>query len=568
MRSPEEMSNGSSLTAESSKRHSSLLRLPSELVLNVLSFLTPLDLACVAQTCRRLLSESCDDRIWQPLVNENLRETITTPGPCSSFRDLYVAHHPRWFLPKHRIWFGDFQPSGQLLVSRYDPERGCIEAYAVGAARGSHTLSFWEKNPQVVIHSFDPVISLDLNRPVVKLHAYSSPSYTWNNSYGKEILMGAFEEEGLYSSFLHCRTLPAVAITSGTSVWPPMQFSAHSRTRNDTQDRFTSSGHRPTRFAEVSQDTFRLRKWAEYTGRRSQPQMLSFSSNAVSGALTIESPFLASAFRSSHGRERHLRVPETIHTFATLPESFYMPTRQKPWQGIWCGDYSGHGCEFLVITQPDKADERSLPEAMGWMSQWLASSRSQSEGSDSSFVSAAEDLTIAGASTVLINGDHSDEKAEGSVSSASHSSQSSNAHAPPAGDADSDDVPSGRLEAIKLTGDPHIPRGEYTFVSPDIGPAGFIRIADEAIFNGARVVRSAGHIAHRGFVEGKPIPMPLIRKPSIDLGMLTSGVFQLEAYTPSQLILISHDRIAQFWEEMGHISYYQRVDLDALSKMA
>lgn len=28
--------------------------------------------------------------------------------------------------------------------------------------------------------------------------------------------------------------------------------------------------------------------------------------------------------------------------------------------------------------------------------------------------------------------------------------------------------------------------------------------------------------------------------------------------------MISHDRLAQYWEEMGHISYYQRVDIDAL----
>ena len=30
--------------------------------------------------------------------------------------------------------------------------------------------------------------------------------------------------------------------------------------------------------------------------------------------------------------------------------------------------------------------------------------------------------------------------------------------------------------------------------------------------------------------------------------------------------MISHDRLAQFWEGFGHISYYQRVDLDALTK--
>jgi hypothetical protein len=41
-----------------------------------------------------------------------------------------------------------------------------------------------------------------------------------------------------------------------------------------------------------------------------------------------------------------------------------------------------------------------------------------------------------------------------------------------------------------------------------------------------------------------------------------------DQYTPSQLIMVSHDRLAQFWEGFGHISYYQRVDVDALMKYA
>jgi len=40
-----------------------------------------------------------------------------------------------------------------------------------------------------------------------------------------------------------------------------------------------------------------------------------------------------------------------------------------------------------------------------------------------------------------------------------------------------------------------------------------------------------------------------------------------DEYIPSQLMLVSHDRIAQYWEDFGHISFYQRVDLDALMKM-
>lgn len=68
---------------------------------------------------------------------------------------------------------------------------------------------------------------------------------------------------------------------------------------------------------------------------------------------------------------------------------------------------------------------------------------------------------------------------------------------------DPQDGPSGRLEAIKLTGDMNIPRGEYTFIAPEIGDAGLVRVADEDIFKGARFVKSAGHIAQRGFREGK-----------------------------------------------------------------
>ena len=60
----------------------------------------------------------------------------------------------------------------------------------------------------------------------------------------------------------------------------------------------------------------------------------------------------------------------------------------------------------------------------------------------------------------------------------------------------------GRIEAIKLTGDPNIPRGEYTFIAPDIGPNGLIRVATEEMFKGARIVKSVGHIAARGFREG------------------------------------------------------------------
>lgn len=46
-----------------------------------------------------------------------------------------------------------------------------------------------------------------------------------------------------------------------------------------------------------------------------------------------------------------------------------------------------------------------------------------------------------------------------------------------------------------------------------------------------------------------------------------TDTFATDRYTPSQLIMISENRLAQFWEGFGHVSYYQRVDLDALMKV-
>jgi len=63
----------------------------------------------------------------------------------------------------------------------------------------------------------------------------------------------------------------------------------------------------------------------------------------------------------------------------------------------------------------------------------------------------------------------------------------------------------GRIEAVKLTGDPNIPRGEYTFIAPDISRDGLLRVAQEEIFKGARVVRCVGHIAAAGFREGMSV---------------------------------------------------------------
>lgn len=37
-----------------------------------------------------------------------------------------------------------------------------------------------------------------------------------------------------------------------------------------------------------------------------------------------------------------------------------------------------------------------------------------------------------------------------------------------------------------------------------------------------------------------------------------------DEFIPSQLILISNDKLAQYWVPFGHISFYERVHVDKL----
>lgn len=40
-----------------------------------------------------------------------------------------------------------------------------------------------------------------------------------------------------------------------------------------------------------------------------------------------------------------------------------------------------------------------------------------------------------------------------------------------------------------------------------------------------------------------------------------------DKYIESQLILISPNKLAQYWVDFGHISFYERVDIDPLLKV-
>lgn len=134
-----------------------------------------------------------------------------------------------------------------------------------------------------------------------------------------------------------------------------------------------------------------------------------------------------------------------IQTYSTLDPKCYVPTREKPYQGIWVGDYSTHGCEFLLVLQNHAQDDIQ---------------RQQSEIQTNS---------------------------HGGTTEANSESMGQQ----------------GQLKGIKLTGDMNVPRGQYSWVADDIGPAGLVGVAEDEPFIGARIVRCKGHVAGIGFQDGR-----------------------------------------------------------------
>jgi hypothetical protein len=228
-------------------------------------------------------------------------------------------------------------------------------------------------------------------------------------------------------------------------------------------------------------------------------------------------PFIIPTFLNNMGGGAgpSIHIGEEVMTYSTLDPSLYTPTPTKPWRGIWVGDYSGHGCEFLLLHQPD--DEPATDEQLG-----LIRSASESEA------------------------EWERRRMEARIYR-------------------------GRLEAIKLTGDPNIPRGEYTFVVDDLGPNGYVGISSDSPFTGSRIVRSKGHIAMTGFQDGAyflPVPQILCLSffsfpAACHLLTCTPCDAYIDKFIESELFLISQNRLAQHWLEFGHISFFERVDIDA-----
>ncbi|MCJ1467713.1 hypothetical protein MMC07_006338 [Pseudocyphellaria aurata] len=431
----------------------SLESLPAEIIDQILTLLPPSSLVNLSGTSKLLRSHSQNDLLWAKFVQENVPNCgrWMSPLPGGSWKDLYISHHPYWFLPRRKIWVSDRSHqgstmTGQVVIARYDPRRGCIEAYRLVAEHGDHHFEPWSWNSEVIIHTFNPKVSLFLDDPVIKL------DLGWHrgqNRLQREILMRTGGAESIQSSIALCQTIPVALQNPSMALWPPAILPATQRVRNDSQSMFRSSGHRPRSLAEASDSTFRIRKWLE------------FGSGSA-------------------------RVGEDVMTFSTILEESYTPTKQKPWQGIWVGDYSGHGCEFMVIIQKDVDCGAAPITASRWSSQSSLTTLASTEFANDTSDIATSELPSPSIETTVNDVDTALEEKPSE---------------PP-----EDGSCRGRLEAIKLTGDPNVPRGEYTWIAEDIGPKGLLRIANEQMFKGARVVRSLGHSAAREFRDSQCTP--------------------------------------------------------------
>lgn len=160
----------SSATAQKT-RMLSLETLPAEIIHHIFGYLPDFALARASKTSHILQAYAYNELLWMRLVQENFPSASrpSSPSPAKSWRKLYIAHHPYWFLLRHKIWFSDRRDVGDLIVARYNNEDGSIRAFRLLARHGLHTSHVWGHDADIYIHHFKPEMRLWVDDPAIKL---------------------------------------------------------------------------------------------------------------------------------------------------------------------------------------------------------------------------------------------------------------------------------------------------------------------------------------------------------------------------------------------------------------
>lgn len=265
----------------------------------------------LGKTCKLLSAVTKNELFWQELVQENVPGVkLQTPSPCASFRELFKAHDPHWFLSKNKLWFSDNPTAGRLMIAKYHPKTGSIGLHDFFVNKLPHQFSTWEDDDHVIVHSFEPEIRLKISCRQLKLDIYSKPPPSdlpaaEGRLKGEVSVSSGLSVHREYFENWLFMLAKAWAKDPGTEStldqWPPPNIPAKYRVDRTTIENQTSAARlsRPVNRSEINEESFRIRRWL-----REHP----------------------------NGSARPV---ERVETWSTLDSRLYTPTEEKPYRGIF-----------------------------------------------------------------------------------------------------------------------------------------------------------------------------------------------------------------------------------------
>jgi hypothetical protein len=230
---------------------------------------------------------STDDRLWRRHVQENVPgQQITSPHPYASFRELYSAHDPHWFLPKYKFWFSDAGLPGRIIMTRYNPRDGSIEGFQLICQNVNASFHTWHAPPgPSIVSGFSPSLYLYYQIPTLRLpgrpphtaavdahrsESSSSKQVGKGNGFQSEIVMEPGPLANYKSSFTYARSLSSNDLAACTNprfphnhIWPSPHIASGHRVLGAglSQPMTLRPQDRARSRREVCDKAFRVHKW-------------------------------------------------------------------------------------------------------------------------------------------------------------------------------------------------------------------------------------------------------------------------------------------------------------------
>lgn len=303
-------------------------RLPRSIVSRIISYLGPESLARAAAVSHQFRELAYSEDLWKTLINSYLPEPIETCKSAPSFRRLYIAFHPYWFIPKFRFWLSDEEHNGQLVFAQFNTNLLCIEAWPVVGYREHSEKPSSNIDAEVTIRRPDVRVHVDEHQLIFRFGVRDGEWDGNEDHAGSRHARAAvmYDEDAAASGSqmelsLGC-TWPEAPIGGDLRMWPTPEMSTEASVPKLSAGANVPASYRPPSSPTTGQPTFRLHEKVGYHSHRSD-----------------------SGTRSSRTDSERHNIHKTI-TFGTLSLDVCAPSVEKPWQGIWCGDYFGHGMEF------------------------------------------------------------------------------------------------------------------------------------------------------------------------------------------------------------------------------